>query len=145
MTEVKFFDPDFEPGEKLIYSIIAARYSGSWIFVRHKNRNTFEIPAGHVENNESTFEAAARELREETGAISFRLDCVATYSVEKDGKTGFGRLYLADISDIGPLPENSEIGEVIIMDHLPGNLTHPDVQPELFNRIIEYLDETGET
>jgi 8-oxo-dGTP diphosphatase len=143
MTEVKFFDPAYEPGGKLIYSIIAARYSGRWIFVRHKNRGTFEIPAGHVENNESTFEAAARELREETGAISFSLDCVSTYSVERDGKKGYGRLYLAEISDIGPLPENSEIGEVIILDHLPGNLTHPDVQPELFKRIIEYLGDNG--
>jgi 8-oxo-dGTP diphosphatase len=143
MPEVKFFDPIYEPPEKPLYSIIAARYSGSWLFVRHKNRYTWEIPAGHVEMNESTMEAASRELREETGAISFKLSCVSTYSVERDGITGYGRLYFADISDIGPLTEYSEIGEVIMLDHLPGNLTHPDVQPQLFKRIIEYLDENG--
>ena len=143
MAEVNFFDPLYEPPEKPLYSIIAARYSGRWLYVRHKNRCTFEIPAGHVETQESTLEAASRELREETGAISFKLDCVATYSVESDGFRGYGRLYFADISELGPLPEYSEIGEVIVLDHLPLNLTHPDVQPQLFKRIIEYLGENG--
>ena len=62
---------------------------------------------------------------EETGAIDFKIECVSTYSVLKNGKTGFGRLYLAEISDSGPVPDTSEIAEVKMMDSLPENLTHP--------------------
>ncbi len=38
--------------------------------------------------------AAGRELAEETGAEEFKLHCVATYSVEKDGRMGYGRLFI---------------------------------------------------
>ena len=51
---------------------------------------------------------------EETGALRFNLNCVATYSVIKDGITGFGRLYLADVFEIGQVPDISEIAEVIL-------------------------------
>jgi 8-oxo-dGTP diphosphatase len=139
MTEVKFYDPSFKPDIKLTYSVIAAKYGGNWLFVRHHKRDTWEIPGGHIEENETSDEAAGRELMEETGAIDFRLKCVATYSVLKNGETGFGRLYLADISKLGPIPDISEIAEVKEGDSLPDNLTHPDIQPHLFKRILEYI------
>jgi 8-oxo-dGTP diphosphatase len=139
MTEVKFFKPAYKPGIKLIYSVIAAKYGDQWLFVRHQKRDTWEIPGGHVEKNESADEAAGRELMEETGAVDFKLECVATYSVLKNGKTGFGRLYLADIIKLGPVPDTSEIAEVKMLASLPVNLTHPDIQPHLFQRILEYM------
>jgi 8-oxo-dGTP diphosphatase len=139
MTEVKFYDPFFEPETKLTYSVISARFGNKWIFVRHQKRTTFEIAGGHIEEGETSFEAAGRELMEETGAIRFNLDCIATYSVKKDGETGYGRLYLAEVFELGPIPDNSEIAEVILLDHLPENLTHPDIQPYLFNRTLEFL------
>jgi 8-oxo-dGTP diphosphatase len=76
---------------------------------------------------------------EETGAIKFNLDCIATYSVTVDGKTGWGRLYIAEVFEIGPIPDISEIAEIYLMDNLPANLTHPDIQPHLFNKTIEFL------
>jgi 8-oxo-dGTP diphosphatase len=139
MTEVKFYDPLFEPDVKLTYSVISAKFENKWIFVRHHNRSTLEIAGGHIEEGESSDEAARRELMEETGAKKFKLDCVATYSVKIDGKTGYGRLYLADVFEMGPIPDISEIDEIILLDHLPERLTHPDIQPHLFDRTIEYL------
>jgi hypothetical protein len=35
--------------------------------------------------------------------------------------------------------DTSEISEVKMLDSLPENLTHPDIQPYLFQRILEYL------
>jgi 8-oxo-dGTP diphosphatase len=140
MTIVKFYDPSYVPDSKLTYSVIAARFKDKWLFVRHKDRTTWEIAGGHIEENESPFDAASRELAEETGAKDFRLDCVATYSVEKDGSTGFGRLFFADVLSLGELPDNSEIKEVILNDHLPESLTYPDIQPLLFRRVIEYSE-----
>ena len=88
---------------------------------------------------ETPFEAAGRELMEETGALKFNIDCIATYSVERDGVTDYGRLFFAEVLEMGAIPDISEIAEVILMDHLPDNLTHPDIQPHLFNRVLEYL------
>lgn len=139
MTEVKFFSPDFMPGIRLTYAVIASRFCNNWLYVRHHKRNTWEIPGGHIEVNESADEAARRELMEETGAVDFKLECVATYSVFKDGETGYGRLYLADIFKLGPVPDISEIAEIKMLGSLPENLTHPDIQPKLYERIIEHI------
>ena len=51
----------------LRFAVIAARYRDQWVFCRHKERDTWEIPGGHREAGESIDSAAMRELREETG------------------------------------------------------------------------------
>lgn len=139
MTEINFYNPLFIPESKLTYSIISARYRNSWIFVRHHKRTTWEIAGGHIEKGETSFEAAGRELMEETGALKFNLECIATYSVTLDGETGWGRLYIAEVLEIGPIPYISEIAEIVLSDHLPEKLTHPDIQPHLFRKTVEYL------
>lgn len=139
MTEVNFYDPLFVPDSKLTYSVISAKFEEKWIFVRHNKRSTWEIAGGHIEEGETSFEAAGRELMEETGAIKFNLVCIATYSVTIEGETGWGRLYFAKVLEIGPIPDMSEIAEIVLLDHLLENLTHPDIQPHLFKRTVEYL------
>jgi len=140
MTEVKFYDPLFSPEKELTYSVISAKFGNNWIFVRHHKRTTWEIAGGHIEKGETSHEAACRELMEETGAILFSIECISTYLVIKDGETGWGRLYLAKVTELGPIPDISEIAEVAQLDHLPENLTHPDIQPHLFEKTLEYLN-----
>jgi 8-oxo-dGTP diphosphatase len=140
-TIVRFFEPSYFPDRQLTYSVIAARFRGSWIFVRHQQRDTWEIAGGHIEQGESPSEAAGRELAEETGAKTFDIVCISTYSVEKEGNTGYGRLFFADVTSLGPVPDVSEIAEIALMDHLPENLTYPDIQPVLFRKVNEYLSE----
>lgn len=139
MVKVDFYNPDVLPDWKLTYSVIAARFRKKWLLVRHHKRTTFEIPGGHIEEGETPDEAASRELKEETGAIDFAIECVAGYSVEKDGKTGYGKLYFAEVSQFGPLGDNTEIEEVIVSDGLPDNLTYPDIQPILFEKVLRYI------
>jgi 8-oxo-dGTP diphosphatase len=139
MTEVKFYDPLYLPDNKLTYSVISAIFDRSWIFVRHHKRSTWEIAGGHIEDGETSFDAAGRELNEETGAVKYSLECIATYSVTMNGDTGWGRLYIAYVTELGPIPDISEIAEMKLSDHLPENLTHPDIQPHLFNRTLEFL------
>ena len=143
MTTVRFYDPAFVPPGRLTYSVISARFNGKWIFVRHRTRITWEIAGGHIEDHESPGEAAFREAMEETGAREFSLDCVATYSVEKDGTTGYGRLYFAEVTKLGDIPDVSEIAERKLSGHLPENLTYPDIQPLLFRKTIEFLEGEG--
>ena len=138
MTVVRFYEPYLEP-PVITYSVICAGFNGKWLFVRHHLRSTFEIPGGHVEEGETPDEAAARELMEETGAMSFSIHCISTYSVTKGGTTGWGRLYLADVTEIGPVPDISEIAEVIMAEDLPPENTHPDIQPLLYKKCLEFI------
>jgi 8-oxo-dGTP diphosphatase len=140
MTEVKFYDPDYKSDVNLTYSVITGRHQGKWIFVRHQNRDTWEIPGGHIERGENSDEAARRELSEETGAVDFKIECVATYSVLQNGKKGYGRLYYADIQSLGPVPDVSEIAEIKFMEEMPDNLTYPEIQPHLFEKVIVYIN-----
>jgi 8-oxo-dGTP diphosphatase len=138
MVQVKFYDPEIL-NNKFIYSVIVARYWDKWVYVRHHKRVTFEIPGGHIEEGETPDEAASRELNEETGATEFRIECVSSYSVTIDGETRFGRLYYAEISALGPVPDVSEIEEVKVMDGFPDPVTYPDIQPLLYKRVLDYL------
>jgi 8-oxo-dGTP diphosphatase len=141
MIRVRFYDPSYTPPGKIIYSVISARFEGQWIFVRHTGRNTWEIPGGHIEEEETPGNAAARELTEETGALLFNLVCVATYSVEKEGDTGYGMLYFAEVTKLYDIPDTSEIAETMLADELPDDLTYPDIQPHMFRKINEFLKE----
>lgn len=122
------------------FAVIHAAYKGKWIFVRHKERYTWEIPGGHRELKEDINITASRELYEETGAASYTMEPVCDYSVTKDGVTTLGRLFYSRITELEQLPE-SEIGEVRIMKEMPESLTYPDIQPQLHRKVLEYLQE----
>jgi len=139
MTIVRFFDPLIIENSDLTYSVITARYNGKWILVRHNDRSTWEIPGGHIEPGEDPDDTAGRELKEETGAILFDIECVAAYSVEKNGTTGYGKLYFAEVHELGSVPDKSEIAEITFSGDLLQNLTYPDIQPHLFRRVLEFL------
>jgi 8-oxo-dGTP diphosphatase len=144
MTEVRFYDPEFIPAGHLTYSVITARFEGKWIFVRHRDRTTWEMPGGHIEEGESSDVAASRELMEETGAIDFAIRCIATYSVENNGNIGFGRLFYAEVLSLGIIPDSSEIAEAKMVDDIPENLTWYNIQPHLFRKVTDFLRETSD-
>lgn len=117
----------------LKFAVIVAKTNGKWVFCKHNNRDTLEIPGGHREPNENIIDTAKRELIEETGAIDFDLKPICVYSViERDnfnGEETFGLLCYADIKSFGEI--NSEIERIIITDELPTNWTYPTIQPYL--------------
>lgn len=49
-------------GASLTYVVIAARYNGKWVLVRHRERDTYEVPGGHIETGEDYLAAAKREF-----------------------------------------------------------------------------------
>ena len=62
MPEVKFYDNIDD--ELLKFAVIIAKTNGKWVFCKHKERDTYEVPGGHRENGEDILSAAKRELRE---------------------------------------------------------------------------------
>lgn len=135
IREVKFYEAAED--SLLKFAVILARSGGKWVFCKHRERMTLEIPGGHREAGESVDQAARRELREETGAKAFTIRPVCVYSVVRDDPPGetFGGLYAAEIASFGEL--HSEIEKIVLLDGPPeDNWTYPAIQPELLKEAI---------
>jgi len=140
MVSVKFYNLNTIENSKLKFAVIMSRYKDKWIFVKHKDRITWEIPGGHREKGESIEEAGKRELVEETGAKRFSISPICEYSVSRNEKISYGRLFYSEVQELGEL--FNEIEEVRLFEDIPVNLTYPEIQPEL-HRKLEELRERG--
>lgn len=139
MILVDFYDKNEIDEEQIRFSVITAFYQDKMIVVRHKERLTWEIPGGHKEEYETSKETAERELFEETGATVFDLEWICSYSVNKECDKSYGQLYLANVKELGDLPE-SEIEEIKFVNDLPKNLTYPAIQPHLYKKVFNYIE-----
>ena len=132
--EVRFYDSVDDA--LLKFAVILAKAEGKWVFCKHKERDTYEIPGGHREPGEAIADTAVRELQEETGAKDFAIKPVCAYSVtgknrvNDTGKEMYGMLYYADISGFDQ-ELHSEMEKVCLFDELPEALTYPEIQPKL--------------
>lgn len=142
MLEVKFYDCVAD--ELLKFAVIISKTDGKWIFCKHKERDTYEVPGGRREPGENILDTAKRELAEETGAVEFDIKPICVYSVK--GKTrvneneeveSFGMLYYADVYSFEEI--HSEIEKILITDSLVENWTYPLIQP----RLIEEAKKRG--
>ena len=149
--EVKFYE---DVDDKLLkFAVIISRSQGKWVFCKHKDRDTYEMPGGHREENETILDTAKRELNEETGAIDFSIKKICVYSVigktrvNESGEESFGMLYYADIREFDK-EIHSEIEKIVLLDELPSEWlpsewTYPLIQPFLikeFQRRIKNYD-----
>jgi 8-oxo-dGTP diphosphatase len=123
----------------LTYVVIAPRYSEGWLFVRHRKRGGYELPAGHPDHGEDSVEAAVRELMEETGAIDFTLEPVTYYSVDTGSGKQFGRLFLACVETLGEITDTKEIEWVRVFKRLPGRISLPEVMTFLYGTAVKYF------
>jgi 8-oxo-dGTP diphosphatase len=132
--QVNFHSPGTIDLQHLEYAVIAAVMDDRNVFVRHRERQTWEIPGGRREPDETIDETARRELREETGASVFTMKAVCDYSVTHQDRTTYGRLFFSTIARLEPLPQ-SEIAEVKLFEGLPPSWTYPLIQPLLLEKI----------
>ena len=79
MMKVNFYDSIND--SMLKFAVIIAKHNGKWVFCKHRERSTWEVPGGHREQGEDILETAKRELYEETGAINFEINPICIYSV----------------------------------------------------------------
>lgn len=135
MKQPEFYPIQPVPDSQLKYAVVAARYQGKWIFVRHRERTTWEIPGGHVEPGEAPMEAARRELYEETGATDADISIVGTYRLYD-----CGLLCFAEVHALGPIPKDSEIAEIQFFDIPPRDLTYGEVHALLHKWVQGWLN-----
>ena len=136
MIEVNFYD---EVDDSLLeFAVIISKSNGTWVFCKHKERDTFEVPGGHRETGEKIEDTAVRELKEETGAVDFNIKPVCVYSVkgktrvnENAAKESFGMLYAAEIFSFEEI--HSEIEKIVLSDDLIRQWTYPLIQPKLIS------------
>lgn len=133
--EVNFYENVED--ELLKFAVIIAKTHGKWVFCKHKERDTYEVPGGHREKGETIFETAKRELKEETGAIDFDIKPICVYSVkgktrvsEESDDESFGMLFAADIVSFEK-ELHSEMEKIVITDNLVDDWTYPLIQPKL--------------
>lgn len=143
MVKVNFYELNAIENNKLLFAVIMAKFNGRWIYVRHKKRQTWEMPGGHRELNENINDTASRELFEETGATKFSLTPVCIYSVERDETVNytesFCQLFYSEVETLGNLPD-FEMKETKLFNDIPDNLTYPLIQPFLHKKVVEFIE-----
>lgn len=138
MITVKFYDKvNFDD---LKFVIIVAKYGDKLVFSKHKNRDTYEFPGGHIEKGEEAIKAAKRELYEESGAIDYNIKLLGYYSIIgndgiiKNDSESFGAIYFAQISKLGALSEEFEMEKTELFDKIPDKLTYPTVVEKIIEK-----------
>lgn len=129
MLEIKFYELGTIDESLFNRVVIVSNYNGKWVYCKHKDRDSWEIPGGHIEEGELPLDAAKRELYEETGAIKFNLEPICIYSISK-----YGLLCYATIEEFSKLPE-FEIKEISFFDNQPENLTYHDAHSKMFDKV----------
>ncbi len=109
----------------LLITFMVIRHNLDFLLVHHRQRQTWELPGGHIEPGESARDCAIRELFEETGQRVDRLDfrAVLKYRSESEnhpyyGITGYyyGTLYSGELPSPAPFRENEEISQITFWD-----------------------------
>ena len=134
--------------KKYEFVVIFTRYNSKWVFCKHKERATWETPGGHIEQGESTLDAAKRELYEESGAVEFDITPICDYCVlMEEGDVLYpsranGQVFYANVGVIGKLPL-SEMEKIQFFEKLPANLTYPDILRVIFPHAIAEMQNKG--
>lgn len=122
------------------FVVIFARYKGQWLYSRYRDRDTYETAGGHIEAGETTVESASRELYEETGALDFEICPAFDYYVNTGSEYSNGQVFAAEVHELGDIPPDSEMCEVMVFDTIPDKMTYPYILPVLYEKMKEFVD-----
>lgn len=134
MLEVELYDLGYCKDSELTRVVCVSKYKDDYVFCYNKKRQGWEIPGGHIEENESWLDAAKREMYEETGATKIKVTPVKIYKIST-----FALLCYCEIEELGKLPEEYEMDKIIFSKTLPDNLTYPDSFKLYFDTVNEFL------
>lgn len=111
------------------------------------------IPSGRVEPDESSIEAAAREAREEAGAILQDIIYLGCYRISERNEVRWADVFAARVKELVDIPEGSEsIGRMLVdfeelpaIYHLWNDLTEAVFRrsDEVLRRHSQHLDQAA--
>lgn len=109
---------DSDTYRPLLITFVAIRHARDFLLVHHRERQSWELPGGHIEGAESARDCAVRELFEETGQRVEHLDfrAVLKYRAGSDNRFYYGALYSGELPSPAPFRENEEISRVTSWD-----------------------------
>jgi len=134
--DVRIYPLDELGGYRFV--VIFVRYQDKWLYCRAKERDTFETAGGRIEKNETTLEAAKRELFEETGVVKFDIFPAFDYSVHTPTDFSNGQVFIAQVHELGDIP-GFEMAEVKLFDTIPDKMRFPQILPVLFEKVRDML------
>ena len=120
MFEVKLFDLDSLDNPELTRVVCVTTYKGKLVYAKHKERNTWELPGGHIEEGETWEDACKREMYEETGAIDIEVKPICYYKIST-----YGILCFCNIKKLESIPD-SEIEKIAFFSDEPKDLTYSE-------------------
>ncbi|TDM07497.1 NUDIX domain-containing protein [Macrococcus lamae] len=102
--------------------LVIALYQNQFVLTHHQIRG-IEFPGGKREIGETTFDAAHRELYEETGGRAVSMDYITTYTVF--GETSFKKdVFLAQIDSIEDKADYMETWGPVVVNQLEDVKVH---------------------
>lgn len=130
---------------ELVFTVVAVRCGGQWLFCRKHGRETWETAGGHIEAGESPHDGAVRELYEETGIRTDKLVEVLDYFAAKvdvpSPSSSWGRVFLCvtdSVPDAPPL--GFEMAETRLFTQLPDKLTYGGIARVIFPDIVRFAE-----
>ena len=119
------------------YVVICVRHEGQWLLVRHRERETWELPGGHIEKGETPSEAAHRELFEEAGVKAGVLLPVCNFFAQDDKGGAYGTLFYATADSFHDLP-SFEMAERKLFKEWPAHTTYSYIYNMLVPEVLKY-------
>ncbi|MBA0049683.1 NUDIX hydrolase [Streptomyces sp. AJS327] len=98
------------------YALLAVWHRGRVLLVHERERGCWELPGGGIEPDETPREAAARELREETGQLiapaELRFAGFTKTGVGVEQRLLYGALFVGEVTEVRPFEPNTEISAI---------------------------------
>ncbi len=140
----------------LKHVFVAAFYDGKLVFCRHQEQETFDLPGGPIDPEETPLFAAKRELFEKTNITDIRsVVPIAAYHAQdlnKESNGAYGMLYAAEVEKMPQTIPGFEESKTVLYDiapkeegfslqnpPLPEKLTHFEIDTVLLYYIQRML------